>query len=304
MKTITKYINEGFLNEGFFNNVGVNYNDIVIDWITSLYGIITQGGIEKTLDRISKDQLKRIITIDDEGRISTPSNKRSQTELWVKIYPKDIDSMPDITYFGERLTLKLILCQFGKSDFSKLNKLKDKLPSEILSVVFSGCDISDMSFLKNVKHIEKLRMHESNITSFKGIGGIKIDSIEAERMSNTDNGNAFSTLPKITNSIYINNCDDIENLTGIKYALTPTTSLIIYKCYNIKECELSTQVLKKISGDDSIFPIFDDPRAFPKKINTIEFDTVKDLQRLDKIKEMIKNHYPPSVDIYCLRCRR
>ena len=299
MKTITKY-----MNEGFFNNVGVNYNDIVIDWIASLDGIISQSNTEELLRKISKDQLKHIITIDDEGRISTPSNKRFQTELWVKIYPKDIDSMPDITYFGERLTLKLILCQFGKSDFSKLNKLKDKLPSEILSIVFSGCDISDMSFLKNVKHIEELRMYESSITSFKGMGGIKIDNINVDKMYNTDNGNAFSTLPKITNSIYINNCDDIENLTGIKYALTPTTSLTIYKCYNIKECELSTQVLKKISGDDSIFPIFDDPRTFPKKINTIEFDIVKDLQRLDKIREVIKNHYPPSVNIYCLRCIR
>ena len=299
MKTITKY-----MNEGFFNNVGVNYNDIVIDWIASLDGIISQSNIEELLRKISKDQLKHIITIDDEGRISTPSNKRFQTELWVKIYPKNIDSMPDITYFGERLTLKLILCQFGKSDFSKLNKLKDKLPSEILSIVFSGCDIPDMSFLKNVKHIEELRMYESSITSFKGMGGIKIDNINVDKMYNTDNGNAFSTLPKITNSIYINNCDDIENLTGIKYALTPTTSLTIYKCYNIKECELSTQVLKKISGDDSIFPIFDDPQTFPKKINTIEFDAVKDLQRLDKIREVIKNHYPPSVDIYCLRCIR
>ena len=258
-----------------------------------------------TIMLIGQDEnLTKIITIDDEGRISTPSNKRFQTELWVKIYPKDIDSMPDITYFGERLTLKLILCQFGKSDFSKLNKLKDKLPSEILSIVFSGCDISDMSFLKNVKHIEELRMYESSITSFKGMGGIKIDNINVDKMYNTDNGNAFSTLPKITNSIYINNCDDIENLTGIKYALTPTTSLTIYKCYNIKECELSTQVLKKISGDDSIFPIFGDPQIFPKKINTIEFDAVKDLQRLDKIREVIKNHYPPSVDIYCLRCIR
>ena len=299
MKTITKY-----MNEGFFNNVGVNYNDIVIDWIASLDGIISQSNTEELLRKISKDQLKHIITIDDEGRISTPDNKRFQTELWVKIYPKDIDSMPDITYFGERLTLKLILCQFGKSDFSKLNKLKDKLPSEILSIVFSGCDISDMSFLKNVKRIEELRMYESSITSFKGMGGIKIDNINVDKMYNTDNGNAFSTLPKITNSIYINNCDDIENLTGIKYALTPTTSLTIYKCYNIKECELSTQVLKKISGDDSIFPIFDDPRTFPKKINTIEFDIVKDLQRLDKIREVIKNHYPPSVNIYCLRCIR
>ena len=299
MKPITKY-----MNEGFFNNVGVNYNDIVIDWIASLDGIISQSNIEEPLRRISKDQLKLIITIDDKGRISTPSNKRSQTELWVKIYPKDIDSMPDITYFGERLTLKLILCQFGKSDFSKLNKLKDKLPSEILSIVFSGCDISDMSFLNNVKHIEELRMHESSITSFKGMGGIKIDNIETERMYNTDNGNAFSTLPKITNKIYINGCNDIENLTGIKYALTPTTSLTIYKCYNIKECELSAQLLKKISGDDSIFPIFSNPDMFPKKIKTIEFDVVKDLQRLDKIREMIKNHYPPSVDIYCLRCRR
>ena len=299
MKTITKY-----MNEGFFNNVGVNYNDIVIDWIASLDGIISQSNIEELLRKISKDQLKHIITIDDEGRISTPNNKRLQTELWVKIYPKDIDSMPDITYFGERLTLKLILCQFGKSDFSKLNKLKDKLPSEILSIVFSGCDISDMSFLKNVKHIEELRMYESSITSFKGMGGIKIDNINVDKMYNTDNGNAFSTLPKITNSIYINNCDDIENLTGIKYALTPTTSLTIYKCYNIKKCELSTQVLKKISGDDSIFPIFDDPQTFPKKINTIEFDAVKDLQRLDKIREVIKNHYPPSVNIYCLRCIR
>ena len=299
MKTITKY-----MNEGFFNNVGVNYNDIVIDWIASLDGIISQSNTEELLRKISKDQLKHIITIDDEGRISTPDNKRFQTELWVKIYPKDIDSMPDITYFGERLTLKLILCQFGKSDFSKLNKLKDKLPSEILSIVFSGCDIPDMSFLKNVKHIEELRMYESSITSFKGMGGIKIDNINVDKMYNTDNGNAFSTLPKITNSIYINNCDDIENLTGIKYALTPTTSLTIYKCYNIKECELSTQVLKKISGDDSIFPIFDDPRTFPKKINTIEFDIVKDLQRLDKIREVIKNHYPPSVNIYCLRCIR
>ena len=299
MKTITKY-----MNEGFFNNVGVNYNDIVIDWIASLDGIISQSNTEELLRKISKDQLKHIITIDDEGRISTPDNKRFQTELWVKIYPKDIDSMPDITYFGERLTLKLILCQFGKSDFSKLNKLKDKLPSEILSIVFSGCDISDMAFLKNVKHIEELRMYESSITSFKGMGGIKIDNINVDKMYNTDNGNAFSTLPKITNSIYINNCDDIENLTGIKYALTPTTSLTIYKCYNIKECELSAQVLKKISGDDSIFPIFDDPRTFPKKINTIEFDIVKDLQRLDKIREVIKNHYPPSVNIYCLRCIR
>ena len=299
MKTITKY-----MNEGFFNNVGVNYNDIVIDWIASLDGIISQSNTEELLRKISKDQLKHIITIDDEGRISTPDNKRFQTELWVKIYPKDIDSMPDITYFGERLTLKLIFCQFGKSDFSKLNKLKDKLPSEILSIIFSGCDISDMSFLKNVKHIEELRMYESSITSFKGMGGIKIDNINVDKMYNTDNGNAFSTLPKITNSIYINNCDDIENLTGIKYALTPTTSLTIYKCYNIKECELSAQVLKKISGDDSIFPIFDDPRTFPKKINTIEFDIVKDLQRLDKIREVIKNHYPPSVDIYCLRCIR
>ena len=299
MKPITKY-----MNEGFFNNVGVNYNDIVIDWIASLDGIISQSNIEEPLRRISKDQLKLIITIDDKGRISTPSNKRSQTELWVKIYPKDIDSMPDITYFGERLTLKLILCQFGKSDFSKLNKLKDKLPSEILSIIFSGCDISDMSFLKNVKHIEELRMHESSITSFKGMGGIKIDNIETERMYNTDNGNAFSTLPKITNKIYIYGCNDIENLTGIKYALTPTTSLTIYKCYNIKECELSAQLLKKISGDDSIFPIFSNPDMFPKKIKTIEFDVVKDLQRLDKIREMIKNHYPPSVDIYCLRCRR
>ena len=299
MKTITKY-----MNEGFFNNVGVNYNDIVIDWIASLDGIISQSNIEELLRKISKDQLKHIITIDDEGRISTPSNKRFQTELWVKIYPKDIDSMPDITYFGERLTLKLFFCQFGKSDFSKLNKLKDKLPSEILSIMFSGCDISDMSFLKNVKHIEELRMYESSITSFKGMGGIKIDNINVDKMYNTDNGNAFSTLPKITNSIYINNCDDIENLTGIKYALTPTTSLTIYKCYNIKECELSTQVLKKISGADSIFPIFGDPRTFPKKINTIEFDVVKDLQRLDKIREVIKNHYPPSVDIYCLRCIR
>ena len=296
MKTITKY-----MNEGFFNNVGVNYNDIVIDWIASLDGIISQSNTEELLRKISKDQLKHIITIDDEGRISTPDNKRFQTELWVKIYPKDIDSMPDITYFGERLTLKLIFCQFGKSDFSKLNKLKDKLPSEILSIIFSGCDISDMSFLKNVKHIEELRMYESSITSFKGMGGIKIDNINVDKMYNTDNGNAFSTLPKITNSIYINNCDDIENLTGIKYALTPTTSLTIYKCYNIKECELSTQVLKEISGDDSIFPIFDDPRIFPKKINTIEFDAVKDLQRLDKIREVIKNHYPPSVNIYCLR---
>ena len=299
MKAITKY-----MNEGFFNNVGVNYNDIVIDWIASLDGIISQSNTEELLRKISKDQLKHIITIDDEGRISTPDNKRFQTELWVKIYPKDIDSMPDITYFGERLTLKLIFCQFGKSDFSKLNKLKDKLPSEILSIIFSGCDISDMSFLKNVKHIEELRMYESSITSFKGMGGIKIDNINVDKMYNTDNGNAFSTLPKITNSIYINNCDDIENLTGIKYALTPTTSLTIYKCYNIKECELSTQVLKKISGDDSIFPIFDDPQTFPKKINTIEFDTVKDLQRLDKIREVIKNHYPPSVNIYCLRCIR
>lgn len=299
MKPITKY-----MNEGFFNNVGVNYNDIVIDWIASLDGIISQSNIEEPLRRISKDQLKLIITIDDKGRISTPSNKRSQTELWAKIYPKDIDSMPDITYFGERLTLKLILCQFGKSDFSKLNKLKDKLPSEILSIVFSGCDISDISFLKNVKHIEELRMHESSITSFKGMGGIKIDNIETERMYNTDNGNAFSTLPKITNKIYINGCNDIENLTGIKYALTPTTSLTIYKCYNIKECELSAQLLKKISGDDSIFPIFSNPDMFPKKIKTIEFDAVKDWQRLDKIREMIKNHYPPSVDIYCLRCRR
>ena len=299
MKTITKY-----MNEGFFNNVGVNYNDIVIDWIASLDGIISQSNIEELLRKISKDQLKHIITIDDEGRISTPSNKRFQTELWVKIYPKNIDSMPDITYFGERLTLKLILCQFGKSDFSKLNKLKDKLPSEILSIIFSGCDISDMSFLKNVKHIEELRMYESSINSFKGMGGIKIDNINVDKMYNTNNGNAFSTLPKITNSIYINNCDDIENLTGIKYALTPTTSLTIYKCYNIKECELSTQVLKKISGDDSIFPIFDDPQTFPKKINTIEFDAVKDLQRLDKIREVIKNHYPPSVNIYCLRCIR
>ena len=299
MKTITKY-----MNEGFFNNVGVNYNDIVIDWIASLDGIISQSNNEELLRKISKDQLKHIITIDDEGRISTPDNKRFQTELWVKIYPKDLDSMPDITYFGERLTLKLIFCQFGKSDFSKLNKLKDKLPSEILSIIFSGCDISDMSFLKNVKHIEELRMYESSITSFKGMGGIKIDNINVDKMYNTDNGNAFSTLPKITNSIYINNCDDIENLTGIKYALTPTTSLTIYKCYNIKECELSTQVLKKISGDDSIFPIFDDPQTFPKKINTIEFDTVKDLQRLDKIREVIKNHYPPSVNIYCLRCIR
>ena len=299
MKTITKY-----MNEGFFNNVGVNYNDIVIDWIASLDGIISQSNTEELLRKISKDQLKHIITIDDEGRISTPDNKRFQTELWVKIYPKNIDSMPDITYFGERLTLKLIFCQFGKSDFSKLNKLKDKLPSEILSIIFSGCDISDMSFLKNVKHIEELRMYESSITSFKGMGGIKIDNINVDKMYNTNNGNAFSTLPKITNSIYINNCDDIENLTGIKYALTPTTSLTIYKCYNIKECELSTQVLKKISGDDSIFPIFDDPQTFPKKINTIEFDTVKDLQRLDKIREVIKNHYPPSVNIYCLRCIR
>ena len=299
MKTITKY-----MNEGFFNNVGVNYNDVVIDWIASLDGIISQSNTEELLRKISKDQLKHIITIDDEGRISTPDNKRFQTELWVKIYPKDIDSMPDITYFGERLTLKLIFCQFGKSDFSKLNKLKDKLPSEILSIIFSGCDISDMSFLKNVKHIEELRMYESSITSFKGMGGIKIDNINVDKMYNTDNGNAFSTLPKITNSIYINNCDDIENLTGIKYALTPTTSLTIYKCYNIKECELSAQVLKKISGDDSIFPIFDDPRTFPKKINTIEFDAVKDLQRLDKIREVIKNHYPPSVNIYCLRCIR
>ena len=299
MKPITKY-----MNEGFFNNVGVNYNDIVIDWIASLDGIISQSNIEEPLRRISKDQLKHIITIDDKGKISTPSDKRFQTELWVKIYPKDIDSMPDITYFGERLTLKLILCQFGKSDFSKLNKLKDKLPSEILSIIFSGCDISDMSFLKNVKHIEELRMYESSITSFKGMGGIKIDNIETERMYNTDNGNAFSTLPKITNKIYINGCNDIENLTGIKYALTPTTSLTIYKCYNIKECELSAQLLKKISGDDSIFPIFSNPDMFPKKIKTIEFDVVKDLQRLDKIREMIKNHYPPSVDIYCLRCRR
>ena len=299
MKTITKY-----MNEGFFNNVGVNYNDIIIDWIASLDGIISQSNIEELLRKISKDQLKHIITIDDEGRISTPNNKRLQTELWVKIYPKDIDSMPDITYFGERLILKLILCQFSKSDFSKLNKLKDKLPSEILSIVFSGCDISDMSFLKNVKHIEELRMYESSITSFKGMGGIKIDNINVDKMYNTDNGNAFSTLPKITNSIYINDCDDIENLTGIKYALTPTTSLTIYKCYNIKKCELSTQVLKKISGDDSIFPIFGDPQTFPKKINTIEFDAVKDLQRLDKIREVIKNHYPPSVNIYCLRCIR
>ena len=199
MKAITKY-----MNEGFFNNVGVNYNDIVIDWIASLDGIISQSNTEELLRKISKDQLKHIITIDDEGRISTPDNKRFQTELWVKIYPKDIDSMPDITYFGERLTLKLIFCQFGKSDFSKLNKLKDKLPSEILSIIFSGCDISDMSLLKNVKHIEELRMYESSITSFKGMGGIKIDNINVDKMYNTDNGNAFSTLPKITNSIYIN----------------------------------------------------------------------------------------------------
>ena len=84
MKTITKY-----MNEGFFNNVGVNYNDIVIDWIASLDGIISQSNTEELLRKISKDQLKHIITIDDEGRISTPDNKRFQTELWVKIYPKN-----------------------------------------------------------------------------------------------------------------------------------------------------------------------------------------------------------------------
>ena len=292
------------MNEGFFNNVGANYKDIILDWILGLDGIIEQNGKEEiTLRRISKEQLSSIVDIDNNGNIITHHSRRSTATIWTKIYPKDIDSMPDVVYFGDNLTLKLIFCDFSKSDFSKLDRLKGRLSSDIAAIEFNGCDVPNMEFLKGVKYITSLRMYESSVKSFNGIDEVKIDSVRVERMSYTDKGNAFSTLSKITNSIYIIDCNDIKDLTYIKDSLTPTTKLNIYRCNNITKCDLSGLTLDRISGDDSIFPIFSNPDIFPKKLKTIEFDMVKDLQRLDKIKDMIKKHYPPSVDIYCIRCR-
>lgn len=300
MKSITKYI-----NEGFFNNVGANYKDIILDWLLGLDGIIEQYGKEEiTLRRISKKQLSSIVDIDNNGNIITHPSKRSTATIWTKIYPKDIDSMPDVLYFGDNLTLKLIFCDFSKSDFSKLDRLKGRLSLDIAAIEFNGCDVPNMEFLKGVKYITSLRMYESSVKSFNGISEVKIDFIHTDHMRNTDGGNVFSTLPKISGSIFITDCNDIKDLTYIKDSLTPTTKLNIYRCNNITKCDLSGLTLNKISGDDSIFHIFGNPDMFPKKLKTIEFDTVKDLQRLDKIKDMIKNHYPPSVDIYCIRCRR
>lgn len=299
MKPITKY-----MNKGFFNNIGANYDDIILNWLLGLYGIVTHGEVERTLSAIDEKIFNRYIDIDSEYNISTPSNKRTMTELWLRIYPKDIDSMPGIVHFGNTIILKIIFCDFRRSDFNKLDALKGRLPSEIEAIEFNGCDVSDMKFLKGVKHISSLRMYESSVKSFDGIDGVEIDVMHTDRMRSTDGGDAFSTMPKMSGSIFITGCNDIKNLTGIKNSLTPGTKLTICRCNNIAKCDLSGQTLNKISGDDSIFPIFSNPDMFPKKLKIIEFDTVNDLQRLNEIKKVIKKHYPSSVDIYCVRCGR
>lgn len=113
MKSISKY-----MNEGFFKNVGADYVEVILEWLITLEGYISQSH-NYFLSRCSIKDIAPYFTLINNKFSSTKLPK-----LTIKIHPKDIDTMPDTLYFGDGIILSITFNNFKRSDFSKLEKIK------------------------------------------------------------------------------------------------------------------------------------------------------------------------------------
>lgn len=291
MKTITKYINEGILNEGFFNNVGADYVDIILEWLITLEGYISTQSRNYFLNRCSVRDISPYFTLIDNKFTSNKSPKLS-----IKIHPKDIDTMPDTLYFGNGIILSITFIDFKRSDFSKLEKIKDRLPDNIEFINIAQSDLKNLEFLKGVSSVHKVHIQSSKIDSFKGIENVNIYNLTLNDISGPDKGDFLKEVPTITHMITISRCSDINDISGISENNRSIDKLFIYKNSNLRKCNLSKfNKIYEIIGDNNLLVMTKYISHLPKKLSIITFDIDKGYIYSDKVKkskELLKSKFP------------